>query len=341
MTRAAAPIALALGAILSAQPQAPVDFDRALRDVLTRSLQFTTGELAELQRGRAVKHGLEARAPGEFGVAGAIKVAAAKAAFLDAARDIVRFKAGPEILQIGRFSAAPVIEDLAALTVDKADFDPLRCRVGDCTIRLPAAVIQRVTKEIDLTGRSAQEDAAAWFKQVLLADVHAYVSGGPGRFAEYNDSDRAIRPMDDFAGVLAATPAVGMLVPGLPEHLARFPWAALPDAEDFLYWSKESFGPAPFISVTHVTIVCPTPRTCVMTTKDVYSTRYIDASLAVAVITDSAAGDAIYVVYANRSRVNALRGLFSAMRKSLVERRARGTLEQSLVRLKARLEQAR
>jgi len=59
------------------------------------------------------------------------------------------------------------------------------------------------------------------------------------------------------------------------------------------------------------------------------------------VITDSAAGDAIYVVYANRSRVNALRGLFSAMRKSLVERRARGTLEQSLVRLKARLEQAR
>jgi len=46
-------------------------------------------------------------------------------------------------------------------------------------------------------------------------------------------------------------------------------------------------------------------------------------------------------VYANRSRVNALRGLFSAMRKSLVERRARGTLEQSLVRLKARLEQVR
>ena len=337
MTRAA-PIALALATLLSLQPQAPLDFDRALRDVLTHSLQFTASELAELQRGRAVKHGLDARAPGEFGVAGATKVAAAKRAFLDAARDIVRFKAGPEILEIGRFSAAPVIEDLAALTVDKADFDPSQCRVGDCTIRLPAAVIQRIAKEIDLRVATAKDEAASWFKQVLLADVQAYVSGAPGRFTEYNDSDRAIRPIEDFAGVLAATPAIGMLVPGLPEHLARFPSASLADTEDFLYWSKETFGPAPFISVTHVTIVCPTPRTCVMTTKDVYSTRYIDASLAVAVVTDSAAGDAIYVVYANRSRVNALRGVFSAMRKSLVERRARGTLEQSLMRIKARLE---
>src|SRR5205085_8115851 len=136
----------------------------------------------------------------------------------------------------------------------------------------------------------------------------------PGRFAEYNDGDRPIRPIDDFAGVLAATPAVGLLVSGLPEHLARFPSAALPEAEDFLYWSKERFGPAPFISVTHVTIVCPTPRTCVMTTKDVYSTRYIDASLAVAVVTDSAAGDAIYVLYANRTRVNALRGMLRTAR---------------------------
>ncbi|MBW8866102.1 MAG: hypothetical protein JF610_02035 [Acidobacteria bacterium] len=341
MTRAAAPIALLLAAMLSLQPATPLDFDRALRDVLTRSLQFTATELAELQRGHAVKHSLEARSPGEFGVAGAIKVSAGKGAFLDAARDIVRFKTGPEILQIGRFSAAPVIEDLAALSVDKADFDPSQCRVGDCNIRLPADVIQRITKEIDLTGRTAQEEAAAWLKQVLLADVQAYVSGGPGRFAEYSDDDRPIRPIDDFAGVLAATPAVGLLVAGLPEHLARFPSAPLPEAEDFLYWSKESFGPAPFISVTHVTIVCPTPRTCVMATKDVYSTRYIDASLAVAVVTDSAAGDAIYVVYANRSRVNALRGMLSALRKSVVERRARGTLEQSLVRIKTRLEKVR
>jgi len=338
MTRAAPSLALALAAMLSVQPPPTVDFDRGVREVLTRTLQFTAGEFADLQRGHPVKHGLDARAPGEFAVAGAIKVAAARAAFLDAARDIVKFKAGQEILEIGRFSASPVIDDLAALTVGKADFDASRCRVRDCDIRLPAAVIQRVAKEIDVKGRTAQEETSAWFKQMLLANVQAYVSGSPRRFAQYDDGDRPIRPIDDFAGLLAATPAVGTLVPGLPEHLARFPEAPLPEAEDFLYWSKESFGPAPFISVTHVTIVCAAPHTCVMTTKDVYSTRYIDASLAVAVVTDSMTGDATYVVYANRSRINALRGTFSALRKSLVERRARNTLEQSLVRIKTRLE---
>jgi hypothetical protein len=333
-------IVVVAAAVLPRAAAAP-DLDPAVSAVLTQALKFSPAELSELVRGRPVKHGLDARASGEFGVAGAIKVFASRTAFLDAARDIVTFKAGPEILQIGRFSSPPSIEDLAPLRIDSTDFDPSACRIGDCDIRLPAEVISRVPKEIDLRGRSAQKEAAAWFKGVLLSDVHAYMSGGAGRFTQYDDGGRPIRPLDDFAAVLAATPAIGLLAPGLPDHLSHFPASRLHDAQDFLYWSKESFGPSPFISVTHVTVVCATLRTCVMTTKDVYSSRYIDASLAVAIVTDAAAGDAIYVVYANRSRVNALRGALSALRRSLVERRARGALEQSLVRIKARLENAR
>jgi hypothetical protein len=339
MTRTAALTAVALVAIAARQSTPP--FDRAVRDVLTRSLQFSAGELLDMQRGRAVKHGIDARASGEFGVAGGIRIAATRRAFLDAARDIVTFKAGEQILQIGRFSSPPTIDDLATLTVDKADFDASRCRVGDCDIRLPADVIRRVPKEIDVSGHSAQQETAAWFKRVLLADVQAYVLGGAGRFEQYDDSGKAIRPIDDFQAVLAATPAIGLLVPGLPDHLAKFPASRVAESEDFLYWSKEDFGPAPFISVTHVTIVCPTAATCVMTTKDVYSSRYIDASLAVAIVTDAADGAAIYVVYSNRARVNALRGALSGLRKSIVERRARGTLEQSLSKIKTRLEQRR
>jgi hypothetical protein len=342
MMRVAVQTATAIVATVLAQPTTPgQDLDPVVADVLTRSLNFSSRELSDLVRGRAVKHGLDAHASGEFAVAGAIKIFATRKAFLDAARDIVRFKAGAEVVQIGRFSSPPAIEDLAALTVDANDFDASTCRVGDCGIRLPADVIRRAPKEIDSRGQSAQAEGAAWFKHVLLADVQAYVSGRPGRFTQYDDGSRPIRPLDDFAAVLSATPAIGLLVPGLPDHLLHFPARRVPDAEDFLYWSKESFGPAPFISVTHVTIVCATRRTCVMTTKDVYSSRYIDASLAVAILTDAAAGDALYVVYANRSRVNALRGAFSMLRKSIVERRARGTLEQNLGRIKTRLEKTR
>ena len=96
---------------------------------------------------------------------------------------------------------------------------------------------------------------------------------------------------------------------------------------------------AAFITVTHVTIVCPSAATCVMATKDVYSSRYIDASLAISIATDSLESpSAFYLVYGNRSRANALKGGFSSLKRAIVERRARGNLEQYLRTLKSQME---
>src|SRR5262249_47577406 len=154
-----------------------------------------------------VKHNLDSRSPGEFGVAGATRIQASKAAFLAAARDIARFKADPGVLEIGRFNDPPVLQDLASLTVDRDDFEAAACRLHDCGIRLPADMIQRVRREIDVTAPNVQEQTAAWFKAALLADVTAYVTGGPGRFDQYDDGDSPIRPLDDFSAVLDHTPA--------------------------------------------------------------------------------------------------------------------------------------
>jgi hypothetical protein len=77
----------------------------------------------------------------------------------------------------------------------------------------------------------------------------------------------------------------------------------------------------------------------VMTTRDVYSSRYIDASLALAIATDSVeTPDTFYLEYGNRSRVSALKGGLSSLRRMIVERRARGSLEENLKRLKIQLE---
>ena len=327
--------AVAVLAVVAALTEA----DPAVRAVLTRHLKFSAAELSDLQRDRTVKHNLDARSPGEFGVAGATRVHAAKARFLIAARDIVRFKSDPGVLEIGRFSDPPVLQDLAALTVDKEDFDAASCRLRDCGIRLPASMILRAQREIDVNAPNVRDLTAAWFKQALLADVTAYVTGGPGRFEQYDDGSSPIRPLEEFAAMLDNMPAIGALMPGLRDHLARFPRDRVAGAEDFLYWSKEKFGVAPFISVTHVTIVCPSAPTCVMTTKDVYSSRYIDASLALAIASDAGnAGEIFDLVYANRSRANALRGGLSILRRSIVERRARSALEESLKSIKIRLE---
>ena len=154
---------------------------------------------------------------------------------------------------------------------------------------------------------------------------------------QFDDGSEALRPREQFEGVVTGMPEIDALVPGLSEHLRRFPASRVPDAEDFLYWSKEKFGLAPFITVTHVTIACPSTTICVMATKDVYSSRYLDASVALA-IANAFGSDAFDLVYDNRSRAEALKGRFSGMRESLAERRARRGLEESLKVIKKQLE---
>lgn len=225
------------------------------------------------------------------------------------------------------------------MTVDKTDADFRLCRVGDCDVRIPVSAILRFQHEIDWKAPDANGRAVVLFKQVLFDNVKGYVSGGPGRIAQYDDDKRAVHPLDDFLGLLKSSPYLGHLVPALPEYLQTFPAAHLPGAEDFLYWSKEKFGIAPFISVTHVTMTSDAAGNDVFTSKDVYSSRYFDASLTVSIASDAVnTPGRFYLVYVNRSRANALKGMFAGLRRSLVERRIRRALDQNLTLVKFRLE---
>ena len=329
--RVALALALSLAVIRAAPPRAADDMDPAVRSVLTTYWHFTDNDLADLQRGKVVKRSVDASAAGEMAVVGAVRVHTPKQTFVDLVHDITTFKRGPDILAIGRFSNPPVALDLASLTIDKVDFDPATCRPRDCGVRLPASVIARVPHD---------PDPQALFKQVLLDNVIAYASGDlQGRVLEYDDDAKPIRPADEFAGLLRDSPAVAALVPSLPDHFLHYPADPVAGDDDFLYWSKEKFGIAPFITVTHVTTVCPSPRTCVIATRDVYSSRYIDASLSLSIATDAGgAGDAFYLIFANRSRASALKGGFAGLRRALAARRARGSLEDNLQQVKERLE---
>ena len=315
------------------------DLQPEFRHLLAHELNFTPADLAALAAGRIVKRTLDSSVAGEVAAVGAVRVVAPKRKFIEAYRDIERFKVGPGILQIGRFSDPPAPRDLASLTIGSEDADLRECRVGDCGIRLPATAIRRFQTEIDWTAPDAHVRAALLYKEILFDAVRGYVSGGPGRIAEYDDDKQPIRPMEDFAGLLDNSPFVGRLVPGLPGHLQEFPHNPLPSGEDFLYWSKEKFGFAPFISVTHVTMTHDASGNDVLTSRDVYSSRYVDASLTVTVASNAVGQPGtFYLVYINRSRANALKGLFGGIRRAIVERRAKGAIEENLQRVKSRLE---
>ena len=338
MSRAAL-LALAIGATLVAPDRTVSDLQPDLHTLVVRDLKFSAGEVADLEHGSIVRHTLPATAPGEVAAVGAVRIHASKERFAAAYRDIVHFKRNPGVLEIGRFSNPPQLSDLESLTINHDDFDLRGCRIGDCDIRLPAAAIRRFEKEIDWKRPDADAKAASLFKQMLLDNVRSYVSGGPGRITQYDDDKMPVLPVEDFQGLLKSSPYIESAFPGLRAHLASYPAEPLPGAEDFLYWSKEKFGIAPFISVTHVTLAPEGAHEYVATTRDVYSSRYFNASLALVIASDSVSDPhSFYLFYVNRSRASALRGAFARIRRSIVERRARGSLEENLRDVKQRLE---
>ena len=323
---------------LTAGPSSDLQPD--LRLLLVRDLKFSASEIADLEHGRTTKHVLPANASGEVAVVGAVRVHASKEKFAVAYRDIRRFKQGPDVIEVGQFHNPPQFDDLAPLTMVHEDVDLRDCKVGDCDIRLPSDAISRFQREIDWRRADADLQAEQLFKHVLFDEVTAYVSGSGRRILQYDDDKRPVRPVDDFTGLLKNSPYVDAILPGLGAHFDRFPHGRLEGADDFLYWSKEKFGLTPFISVTHVALVPNGPHQYVAATRDVYSTRYVDASLSLAIASDSVSDPgSFYLVYVNRSRANALMGALSKLRRTIVERRARGSLEENLKNVKRRLEE--
>src|SRR5437867_5106973 len=156
---------LLAGCVLAAAPF--LDLSPELQTLLTRELSFSADDLSDLARGKVVHHSLKTVTVGEVAAVGAIRIEAPKEHFIRAYRDITRFKQGPGVLQIGRFSDPPAPADLAALTIEREDADLRNCRVGDCDIRRPAEVIARFQREIDWTARDDGARVAALFREVL------------------------------------------------------------------------------------------------------------------------------------------------------------------------------
>ena len=82
--------ALLIIATTAAAPASTVQPD--LRALLSTELKFSASDLADLEDGTVVVHGLGAKATGEIAAVGAVRVHARRATFVESYRDIVRFK---------------------------------------------------------------------------------------------------------------------------------------------------------------------------------------------------------------------------------------------------------
>jgi hypothetical protein len=316
-----------------------------VRAFLAKHAAVTEAELAGLQAGQPIAKLLPSHENREVVVFGTIRIDVPLRFFLDQSRDIEHFKASPLVPQIGKFSDPPSVADLARLTIDGEDLMALsKCKSGVCPVKASLEMMQDFRQQASHTPFSAQEANAAW-RKMLARYVENYSARGGPALVVYADKAGSVNLNVEFQSLLAESSFLHEYAPQLEQELTGFPSSQSPRVEGFLYWSKENYAPKSLVSITHM-LIYPVQRQgaswCFIASKQIYASHYSEGSLGTTILAEGATESGqpfVWVMYMNRSRVDALRGWFVPLKRFVLTGRARTGMAQNLGLLKTRLEQ--
>jgi hypothetical protein len=278
----------------------------------------------------------------EVAVCGLVYLQVPPETFLQSFRESMVRKSDSAILEIGRFSSAPTIDDLQSLTLESRDIDDLKtCVAGDCKVKLSAGMMQRFQNEIDWTAPNYRSQVTLLFKNILLDYVREYLRQGDAALIEYNDKLTGIRLADETQSLMGAL-TFGESIPGnLPPDSKQLSESGLSVVENALVWSKIKFGLKPVIAINHIVIYKQEQKTnpqVLVISKQIYANHYFDASLAVTAFGKNPNENSeSYLFYENRSRVDGLTGLFGKLKRGVIEDQAVDNLTTILEKSRASL----
>jgi hypothetical protein len=278
----------------------------------------------------------------EVAVCGLVYLQVSAQTFLQSFRESMVRKSDSAILEIGRFSSAPTIDDLQSLTLESRDIDDLkRCVAGDCKVKLSAEMMQRFQNEIDWTAPNYHSQVTLLFKNILLDYVREYLRRGDAALIEYNDKSNGISLADETRSLIDAS-TFGQSIPSnLSPDSKQLTESGLSVVENALVWSKIKFGLKPVIAINHIVIYKqeqPTNPQVLVVSKQIYANHYFDASLAVTAFGNNPnKSNGSYLFYENRSRVDGLTGLFGKLKRGVIEDQAVDNLTTILEKSRASL----
>jgi hypothetical protein len=310
------------------------------RSFLRKAVGFNEAQLQAVEAGRVVTKLLPAADKPEIAAFGAVRLRGDHAAFVSRVRrELGVARSGASILQVGRFSNPPRIEDLAGLTLEQDDFDAAReCRPGDCKIKLARSAMERIRREIDWKASDARTRATSLMRQMLVEYTTAYMRGGSAEMATYADKERPLDTSAEFRKLLVASPYLVEYVPELHRYLEEYPKGSLAGAEDVFYWWKDSFGPKATISMNHVTIWAAAERgVAVIASKRIYASHYFQAGLDLLAVVAAPDGG-FYLMDLYRVRIDPPTGMLSGV----ILNKIRGGIERGVAEgLTAHVREAR
>ena len=262
--------------------------------------------------------------------------------FLQSFQESMVRKSDSAILEIGRFSSQPTIDDLQSLTLEPRDIDDLKtCVAGDCKVKLSAQMMQRFQNEIDWTAPNYHAQVTLLFKSILLDYVRQYLRQGDAALIEYNDKSKGISLANETQSLIDASTFSQSIPSNFSPDSKQLSESGLSVVENALVWSKIKFGLKPVIAINHIVVHKQEQTTgpqVLVVSKQIYANHYFDASLAVTAFgkNPNENGES-YLFYENRSRIDGLNGLFGRLKRGVIEDQAVDNLTSILQKSKASL----
>jgi hypothetical protein len=267
-----------------------------------RKLGISSDEIAEVEQEPAVWVVEQESGARRVTVAGLAKLSAPPGAILKDLRRRNGLLRSEAIRDTGRFSAPPLLADLAEYRLPESDLEALSdCEVGDCKFKLRALGVEAFGK-IDWSAPDARERADALARERLLDFVRSYQESGrealKDRFVDKEDPLSPGKGVDALAGHLQAATEV---MQTLRVHMRDYPRSAVEGAEDVIIWTVRDYGYRPVTGVIHAVIYEPPGGFPVVTLKNLYSSHYFHGRLQLIVLlADPEDPEQTYLGYADR-----------------------------------------
>lgn len=297
-----------------------------MRTVLATKINLTEDDFAKLKQGEMVAKLLTVQDKREVAVVGIIPIKTPLDYTFKTFLETMPQQNKGSIIELGEFSNPPVLADWQNLSLEKIDIEDLKkCQVGKCALKLSATMIERFQKEIDWNAPNNSEQASQLFREMIAGYLQNYLAHGDSALIEYNNEKKPIRLQDEHRALLSNLIWIHDFAPEFAKYWEDYPRSELPNIKKAINWNKLKFGLKPFITITE-TITYTTEKDgvsqIISVSKQIYASRYFDASLGLTALVKFPADDESYLLYTNHSRSSSLEGLFSQFKRDIVEREA-------------------
>lgn len=313
--------------------------------VLKANGGFTVEEIESLRQGEPVSKLQQSKNDREVSVIGVSAFSRRFEDALETLQDVIRRQNKGSLVQMGNFGQVPAFADLEQLAIEETDLRDLgNCRVGKCSIKLDAAMIERFQREIDWNSSDKYQAAERLYKAMLVEYLQRYLTNGNKDLPEYRNEKTPLKLREDIESLQSGLLLLNEFAPEFGNFLRNFPADAPPNVDSSMTWSKIKFGLKPVIVITQTInyeIEKDGVAMILSVSRQLYASRYFDSSVGLSAFFRFPSGDGqskSFLVYQNRSRSSALEGAFSSFKKEIVEREAISKLTPMLEDTRARLD---